>query len=324
MFALGVIVIVAALAAVFLTVRRLSAGFEARLAEIADLKSAMESREQNQALLGAELKGELGRAQQTLEGVRTALGLRQQMEEEARQSLRRLEAVIAGSSTRGQAGENILEEALQHLPPEMLERNHWVRGKVVEFALRLPGGKVLPIDSKWASGGALEELAQEDLDPTRRQALVAAVEKEVQKRVREVSQYIDPQTTTPFALAAIPDGAFAVCRSAFADAHRRNVIVVGFSMAMPYVLSLYQLHLQFARGVDMENLQAYLIDIDRHLENLEGSLENKLRRAMTMLDNSYGDGKLAVAGVRAAVHAIQATARLEDGEGGLRLIEPAE
>jgi len=48
--------------------------------------------------------------------LRSALSARQPVEDEARASLRRLESVIAGSSTRGAAGENILERrcAISH------------------------------------------------------------------------------------------------------------------------------------------------------------------------------------------------------------------
>ena len=63
-----------------------------------------------------------------MEGLRSAMAARQPVEEDARASLRHIESVIAGSSTRGAAGENILEEALRPLPPEMLQRNVWVGG----------------------------------------------------------------------------------------------------------------------------------------------------------------------------------------------------
>jgi len=39
-------------------------------------------------------------------------------------------------------------------------------GKVVELALTLPGGKLLPIDSKWVSSAALEQLAEPGLGRT--------------------------------------------------------------------------------------------------------------------------------------------------------------
>ena len=218
--------------------------------------------------------------------------------------------MIAGSSTRGVAGENILEEALRHLPPEMVVRNHHVRGKVVEFAIRMPGGKVMPIDSKWPSSSALAELAEAACPPERQVVLAQQAEREVEKRVREVAQYIDPNTTTPWALASVPDAAYMVCRHAFAEAHRQHVIIVGYSMTMPYLLALYQMHLQFGRTVDLDNLQAALMDIDRQLTALDDALENRLEKAVKMLSNVFDDGKRITSRIRGSVHGIQTSEHL--------------
>jgi hypothetical protein len=83
------------------------------------------------------------------------------------------------------------------------------------------------------------------------------------------------------------------------------VMVVGYGMALPYLLTLYQLHLQFARTVDMEKMQSALIDVERHLDVLENVLENKLQRAVTMLQNAYGEGKQVSARIRASAQSIQ-------------------
>ena len=301
------LVLTGGLALVTLTMNRRS---EAQATELAELRAELRlgGRAQDSAVL--EVREQLGRAHAVLEGMRASVEARQSVEEEARHSLRRLEAVIAGNPARGVAGENLVEEALRHLPPEMVQRNVWIKGRVVEFALRLPGGKLLPVDSKWTAATALEEMGRPELEPPRRAQLAAQVEKDVERRAREVSQYIDATTTAPFALAVIPDGAFATCRSAFAEAHRRHVILVGYSMALPYLLALYQMHLQFARSVDMENLQACLMEVDRQLDGLEGALETKLQRAVTMLGNAYQDGKQTVARIRAAVQGIQAAERM--------------
>ena len=278
---------------------------EGQAMDVAELKARLQSGGQSQETQAAELRERLSHTQVVVEGLRSALSARQPVEEEARASLRRLESVIAGSSSRGAAGENILEEALRHLPPEMLQRNVWVGGKVVELALRLPGGKLLPMDSKWVSSVALEQLADTGLDANRRAQLSATVEREVERRVREVSQYIDPATTSPFALAVIPDAAYDVCRGAIVNAHKRHVMVVGYAMALPYLLTLYQLHMQFARTVDMEKLQSALIDIERQVDVLEGILENKVQRSLTVLQNAYTEGKQASAKVRASVQSVQ-------------------
>jgi DNA recombination protein RmuC len=315
LFALLLVCLVAGMAVVAFMVTSINRRAETQGAELAQLRGQLAAGGQVQETAASELRERLSQTQSLLEGMRAVFVARHQAEEDARQSLRRLEAVLAGSPSRGAAGENILEEAFRHLPPDMVRRNVWVNGKVVEFGLHLPGGKLLPIDSKWTSSAALEELALPDVPPARRAQLAAAVEKEVERRVREVGQYIDPATTAPFALAAVPDAAYGVCRSAFAEAHRRRVMIVGYSLALPYLLMLYQLHLQFARSVDMEHLHACLMEVDRQLDVLDAALENKLQRAATMLGTAYQDGKQVTARIRASVRGIQMTGEIDDGRG---------
>src|SRR5256884_1517210 len=305
LFALLLVCLLAAIGGIGALVWNLVRRAESQAGDVAELKSWLDAGGRTQEFQAAELRERLTTTQSTMEGLRAALSARQPIEEDARASLKRLEHVIAGSSSRGAAGEHILEEALRHLPPEMLQRNVWVGGKVVELALRLPGGKLLPMDSKWVSSVALEQLADPGLDTNRRAQLTAQVEREVERRVREVSQYIDPGTTSPFALAVIPDAAYDVCRSAIVSAHKRHVMVVGYAMALPYLLTLYQLHLQFARTVDMEKLQSALIDIERQVDVLEGILENKVQRSLTVLQNAYTEGKQASAKIRASVQGVQ-------------------
>src|SRR5436190_7845047 len=307
LFALLLVCLIVGIGVVGFLVWNLSRSAEGHARDVAELKTRLQAGGQTQESQAAELRERLSQTQSVVEGLRSAISARQPVEEEARASLKRLESVIAGSSSRGAAGEHILEEALRHLPPEMLQRNVWVGGKVVELALRLPGGKLLPMDSKWVSSVALEQLAAPGLDANRRAQLMGQVEREVERRVREVSQYIDPAMTAPFALAVIPDAAYDVCRGAIINAHSRHVMVVGYAMALPYLLTLYQLHLQFARSVDMEKLQSAPIDIERQVDVLEGILENKVQRSLTVLQNAYTEGKQATAKIRASAQAVQIT-----------------
>ncbi len=307
LFALLLVCLIVGIGVVGFLVWNLSRRAEGHARDVAELKTRLQAGGQTQESQAAELRERLSQTQSVVEGLRSAISARQPVEEEARASLKRLESVIAGSSSRGAAGEHILEEALRHLPPEMLQRNVWVGGKVVELALRLPGGKLLPMDSKWVSSVALQQLAAPGLDANRRAQLMGQVEREVERRVREVSQYIDPATTAPFALAVIPDAAYDVCRGAIVNAHSRHVMVVGYAMALPYLLTLYQLHLQFARSVDMEKLQSALIDIERQVDVLEGILENKVQRSLTVLQNAYTEGRQATAKIRASTQAVQIT-----------------
>ncbi|HET7419992.1 MAG TPA: DNA recombination protein RmuC [Candidatus Dormibacteraeota bacterium] len=313
LFALLLVCLLTGLAAVAVLVWNLVRRADGQARDVAELKAGLLAGGQTQQSQAAALRDGITHTQTVIEGLRSALSARQAMEEQDRAALRRMEHILAGSSTRGAAGEHILEEALRHLPPEMLQRNVWVAGKVVELALRLPGGKLLPIDSKWLSSPALEQLAEQGLDANRRAQLIGQVEREVERRVKEVAQYLDPAVTSPFALAVIPDAAYDVCRGAIVNAHRRHVMVVGYAMALPYLLTLYQLHMQFSRTVDMEKLQSALIDIERQVDVLEGILENRLQRSLTVLQNAYSEGKQASAKIRASAQGVQI---VEAGEAG--------
>ena len=231
---------------------------------------------------------------------------RQPVEDEARASLKRLENVIAGSSTRGAAGENILEEALRHLPPEMLQRNVWVGGKVVELALRLPGGK-LHADGLQVGG----QRARSSSWPTPGWTPTGAPSSPPRSSARSnagCARSASTSTPPPHRLSRWRSSPtrHTTCAGARSSAPiSATSWWSGYAMALPYLLTLYQLHLQFARTVDMEKLQSALIDVERHLDTLEGILENKLQRAVTMLQNAYSEGKQVSARIRASAQSVQ-------------------
>ena len=119
------------------------------------------------------LRAEITKTWELLGQIQAADQVRARHEQEAWGALKRLETVLAGTKSRGMAGENILATILAQLPVEMRETNLVINNKPVEFALRLPQGRVLPIDSKWPALAALEQLQETD-DPVQRQALAQA------------------------------------------------------------------------------------------------------------------------------------------------------
>jgi DNA recombination protein RmuC len=180
----AVIVMSSVLFVVFARIRQmlapLGADVERLRAEISHVTREQEElrldlqRSREASLLGlAEaaqgIRGDIGQAQRALTEVKALEEGRARAMDRAVEILGRLESVIAGSGSRGAAGENILVRALSQLPPDLLETNVAFGSRVVEYALRLPGGRLLPIDSKWTSAAALEQLeAAEDWRETKR------------------------------------------------------------------------------------------------------------------------------------------------------------
>lgn len=232
-----------------------------------------------------EIQAQLGNAHRALAEVKALEQGRAQKLDQAADSLRRLEAVVAGSSTRGAAGENILARALTQLPPDLLELNVAFGNKIVEYALRLPGGRYLPIDSKWTSVGILERLDAVD-QPQERKRLVDQVVRDVRGRIKEMTKYLDPERTLSLGLLAVPDAVYTAAPEAHADGYREGILVVPYSLALPYVLALYRLTLRFGCAVDTDQLADRLRALNECVRKLDEEVEGRLSRGIVQLENS--------------------------------------
>ena len=233
-----------------------------------------------------EIHAQLGNAHRALAEVKALEEGRTQKLDQAADSLRRLEAVVAGSSTRGAAGENILARALTQLPPDLLELNVAFGNKIVEYALRLPGGRYLPIDSKWTSVGVLERLDACEVQPQERKRLVDQVVRDVRGRIKEMTKYLDPERTLSLGLLAVPDAVYTAAPEAHADGYREGILVVPYSLALPYVLALYRLTLRFGCAVDTDQLADRLRALNECVRKLDEEVEGRLSRGIVQLENS--------------------------------------
>ena len=79
-----------------------------------------------------------------------------------------------------------------------------------------------------------------------------------------------------------------------------------YSMTVPYVLALFRLHLQYARSIDLENLEGYLLQMEDGLTGLDRSLENSISRGSIMIQNAFADCKRTVGQMRGALAALRA------------------
>jgi len=285
------------------------------LAEVRTLGSRLG--EQNAALsqiqqrLAAEAQGQqtmqatLSEARQTLGRLQTDYEARLDAEQRGQERLRRLEAVLLGSASRGRAGEAVLQEALGNFPPEMLQTGVAVGRGVVEFALVLSDGKLLPIDSKWPAADLLTQL-EETTDPAERLRLASAMERELLKRVKEVAGYIDSERTLPWAVAAVPDAAFHLVPAAQQKAFGQRVILLSYSLTLPYLLTIYALHLQYARTVDTARLHDHLSAVARVLDAMQETQANQLERGLTMAGNAADKYREYLADLRGSLNRIEA------------------
>jgi DNA recombination protein RmuC len=261
-----------------------------RLARVQDELRLEAQRGREDALVGLagaaqDLQGRIALAHRALAEVKAIEQARGSQLDRATDSLRRLELVVAGSASRGAAGENVLARAFSQLPPDLLETNAPFGGRVVEYALRLPGGRLLPVDSKWTSVAEVERLeATDDADERRR--LREKVVREVRLRVREMAKYLDPDRTLALSVLAVPDAVHAVAPEAHAEGWREGVLVVPYSLALPFVLALYRLTVRFASSPGTDEVAALLARLPELLERMEEEVEGRLSRAVVQAANA--------------------------------------
>ncbi len=260
----------------------------ARSGLVQTLGQVQEALQSNLVSAQAILRQEISQTRELLAQMKSADEVRETTVHEALHSLRRLEHVMAGTKSRGMAGENILAGILAQLPVELREVNLTLNNKVVEFAFRLPNGRLLPIDSKWPSMAMLEKLADtEDAEDRRR--LIDAIQSEVKKKVKEAAKYLDPERTIQLGVVVVPDAVFDLCLEVHVEAFKEGIVLVSYSQALPYLLSLLQVVLRFSAQIDVARLSSALKTIGDALEKMDAEVEGRLSKSLTQLDNSRSE-----------------------------------
>jgi DNA recombination protein RmuC len=271
------------------------------------LGQVQESLTGNLATAQHHLRTEIAQTRELVAQIQAADQIREKHEQEAWEALKRLETVLTGTKSRGTAGENILGTILAQLPAELREMNLTINNKPVEFALRLPHGRLLPIDSKWPALSALERL-QETEDPILRKALVEEIQTEVKKKIREVTKYLDPDRTIRLGVLAVPDAVFDVCVDAHVEAFKQGIVIISYTQAIPYLLSLLQVVRRFGTEIDTARLSQALTTIADALEKMDGEVDGRLSRAITQLQNSREELKAHLSRARQGVRGLQVEA----------------
>ena len=232
------------------------------------------------------------------------LKARTDIEKQTADSIRRLEMIVAGSSSKGAAGERVVEELIGKLPTEWQVQNFRVGNKPVELALRLPNNLILPIDSKWAATNLLEQFSN-STDPDEQKKLREQIEGVIIGKAREVKKYIDPNITFPFGVAVVPDAVYSLCPSVNIETYKHNVVVVSYSMLHPYLLLVFQTVLTTSRAIDTEKLHAHLQSVEQNIAAIEAELENRYSKALTMLDISRRELRAHISKAHNALTSIQ-------------------
>ena len=265
------------------------------------------------------LRNQLTSVKEDLEKLKGHNEARQKLDDDTAKAIKRVEHIIAGTKSKGTAGENILENIFSQLPHEWQVRDFQIGGKQVEFALKLPNNLVLPIDSKWPATNLVEEY--EKAEDKEQQKLKQEVVKEVLKKAREVEKYIDPTRTTTFAIAVVPDTVYHLSSAVFSDVYKMNVVLISYSNFLPYLLLVFHTILKASRSIDLDRLADYLQDIENSIEVIQREFDNKLIKGLSMITNFSREFPEELGKISRRLSVIQGTTPAPQIEG--KLDEPS-
>jgi DNA recombination protein RmuC len=257
-------------------------------------------------LVGATsaMRAELTSAKNDLTELHTHAKAEQEAERQITESIRRLEMVIAGTQSKGSAGENIIDLVFAKLPIEWQVRDFRIGGKTVEFGLRLPNSLIMPIDSKWTATNLFEQfISTDDIEEQRR--LKKAIEDEVLQKAKDVKKYIDPSVTVNFGVAVIPDAIYDLCSGIQPQVFQMSIVLVSYSMFVPYLLLVFQTILRSGQSIDLQKLDAYIQTAEENIKALQEELEGRFSRGITMLNNSRDDMRVYLSKIGGSLTGLQ-------------------
>ncbi len=212
---------------------------------------------------------------------------------------KRIHSIMIGSYQKGRSGENYLKNIMAELTKMgLISYNVPIGSKVVEYCVVFSDGKRLPIDSKVVATSDVEALFDEATPEENKAALKKKITAGLRGKIDEVCQYIDPQTTMPCAVMAIPDSLVEVSSDIIPDAMKRNVLVVGYSAVPQLIVYFIHVHGFYAIREDVAQLRDRLAKIRQDASTLDDKFfSNGFDRPMKIITNSTQKLRQTITGI---------------------------
>ena len=135
-------------------------------------------------------------------------------------------------------------------------------------------------------------------DPDQERRLREQVAREVRLRIREMTKYLDPERTLSLAVLAVPDAVHATVPETHGEGWQQGVLVVPYSLALPFLLCLYRLAVRFEPGPGAEEIAVRMGQVADALRRMDGEIEGRLSRSLVQAANARDALRAELAQVR--------------------------
>lgn len=227
---------------------------------------------------------QITQAQESIQGLTLDIGrvvrayqIQRQIQNTFEARLSQLQRILDSAQSRGAFGEYIVAQQLKFLPPEWVATNVDFPNRThVEFAIRTPTGQLIPIDSKWTGTELLVALDQAR-ELTEKNEIIKKIQRETYQRALETLKYRDDFRTVGFCIAAVPDRVFECSQKIQPTLIKLNVVLISYSMLIPYVLIIINFLLSNARGLRAIESSSIIQQTLLEIENLQEHIDVKVR-----------------------------------------------
>jgi DNA anti-recombination protein RmuC len=229
--------------------------------------------------------------------------------EETEALTRRMYNIMIGSYEKGKSGENTLRNMMNELMKiGLVRQNVPVGTKVVEYGVVFNDGKILAIDSKVVATQDIDTLLDEKTSEQDREVLRKKIKTSVANKMAEVCKYIDPASTLPCAVMAIPDSVVALTNEVIPEAVSKNVMIAGYSAVPQLIVYFIRIHGFYSIKEDVAELKERLLTIQQATGKLDDKFfANRFDKPIGMLTKATGE-------MRQTIGKIDDTLRLEHKE----------
>lgn len=124
-----------------------------------------------------------------------------------------------------------------------------------------------------------------------------------------------------FGVAAVPDAIYDLCSGIQAEVFQLNVVLISYSMFVPYLLLVFQTILKASQNIDLQKLDSYLQSADDSIKALQQELEGRFSRAITMLSNSRDDMGIQLSKLRSGLTSLKISSSISPAEATLEGLE---
>jgi DNA recombination protein RmuC len=112
----------------------------------------------------------------------------------------------------------------------------------------------------------------------------------------------------------VPDAVFDLCAAVRVEIMEMGVVLLSYSLFIPYLLLVYQTTLSTSHDLDLQRIGAYLQRTQESLIALQAELEGRLSKGITMVENSRDEMRLMASRAALGLTSVQLSSGAQPDE----------